>query len=107
MLTGNSALPARAREETPTGGVWKQRGTGRVTGTRATEGVVEMDNMQLEGKWQNAKGRIKEAWGSLTDDDLMRAEGNRDQLVGTIRDKTGEKIEDIESRLDDILAQDD
>ena len=66
-----------------------------------------MDNTQLEGKWQNAKGRIKEAWGSLTDDDLMRAEGNRDQLIGTIRDKTGEKVEDIGRRLDDILAQDD
>ena len=66
-----------------------------------------MDNTQLEGKWQHAKGRIKEAWGSLTDDDLMQAEGNRDQLIGKIRDKTGEKVEDIGRRLDDILAQDD
>jgi uncharacterized protein YjbJ (UPF0337 family) len=66
-----------------------------------------MERMQLECKWQNAKGRIKEAWGAITDDDLTRAEGNWDQLVGTIKDKTGENVEQIERRLDDIFAQGD
>jgi uncharacterized protein YjbJ (UPF0337 family) len=66
-----------------------------------------VDRMQLEGKWEQAKGRIKEAWGDLTDDDVTRAEGNRDQLVGTIREKTGETVEAIESKLDDIFAQGD
>ncbi len=64
-----------------------------------------MDKMQLEGKWDQATGRIKEAWGDLTDDDVAQAEGNREQLVGKIREKTGETVEAIESKLDDIFAQ--
>ena len=46
--------------------------------------------------------------GSLGRPDRRRhdqAEGNRDQLVGTIREKTGETVEAIESKLDDIFAQ--
>jgi uncharacterized protein YjbJ (UPF0337 family) len=56
--------------------------------------------MKFEGKWDQMKGRVKEAWGSLTDDDLDRTEGKWDQLVGTIKEKTGESMEAIESRLD-------
>ncbi len=64
-----------------------------------------MDDLKLEGKWDQAKGRIKEAWGALTDDDFDRAEGNRDQLAGTIKEKTGETAEDIKKKLDEIFAQ--
>lgn len=57
----------------------------------------------LEGKWDKAKGRVKEAWGALTDDDIRRADGKWDRLVGTIREKSGETVEAIESKLDRIL----
>ena len=60
---------------------------------------------QLKGKWQNAKGHIKEAWGDLTDDDLDRSEGKWDQVVGTIREKTGEAGNAIEEKLDKLLAK--
>jgi len=63
---------------------------------------MEMD-LKTEGKWDNYKGRIREAWGSLTDDDLERSEGRYEQLVGTIKEKTGEATEAVESKLKDIL----
>ena len=59
--------------------------------------------MQLEGKWDQMKGRVKEAWGALTDDDLDRVKGNFDRLVGTVREKTGETVEVIERKLDDLF----
>jgi uncharacterized protein YjbJ (UPF0337 family) len=61
------------------------------------------NQMQLKGRWQSVKGRVQEAWGDLTDDDMDRADGNWDQLVGAIREKTGETTEAIEVKLDEIL----
>lgn len=58
--------------------------------------------MTLEGNWQEAKGRMRSAWGDMTDDEFEQARGAWDQLVGTIRRKTGESIEKIESTLEEI-----
>lgn len=64
---------------------------------------MDQRRMQLEAKWDQAKGRVKEAWGALTDDDVDRTEGKWDRLVGTIREKTGESLETIERKLDQII----
>ena len=61
------------------------------------------DRLQLEGKWDQTRGRVKEAWGVLTDDDLDRSQGKWDQLVGTIKEKTGDTLENVERKLHDIL----
>jgi uncharacterized protein YjbJ (UPF0337 family) len=58
---------------------------------------------QLKAQWEDAQGRVKEAWGSLTDDDLMKARGNWDQLVAAIRSKTGEGVDTVEEKLNGIL----
>ncbi|PEN12963.1 hypothetical protein CRI94_11900 [Longibacter salinarum] len=55
---------------------------------------------QAKGNWKQLKGKIKEAWGVLTDDDLDRYEGKRDQLEGHIQEKTGESREKIRKKLD-------
>lgn len=55
---------------------------------------------QIDGNWKQMKGRIKQAWGDLTDDDLQRAEGEADELVGIIQERSGEEREKIEARLD-------
>ena len=68
---------------------------------------MDAQRMQLEGKWDQVKGKVKEAWGSLTDDDLDRSKGQWDQLVGSIKEKTGETQADIESRLSEMLSDDD
>ena len=51
----------------------------------------------------SGQGKVKEAWGSLTDDDLDRSKGQWDQLVGTIKERTGETQADIEKRLNQML----
>src|SRR5262245_52475039 len=48
---------------------------------RARERSMHMNWEQLEGKWKQMKGRAKQQWGELTDDDLDRIEGTRDELV--------------------------
>jgi len=62
-----------------------------------------VNDLKVEGKWDQVKGRVKEAWGSLTDDDLDRTNGKLDQLVGTIKEKTGETVDKIEEKLNQIL----
>jgi uncharacterized protein YjbJ (UPF0337 family) len=67
---------------------------------------MDAQRMQLQGKWEQVRGKVKEAWGSLTDDDLDRTEGQWDQLVGAIRERTGETQEAVERRLSDIVDHD-
>ena len=60
---------------------------------------------RAEGTWKQFKGRLKEAWGALTDDDLDRAEGQRDQLIGRIQERTGESREAIRRKIDQISRE--
>ena len=43
----------------------------------------------LAGKWKEMKGHVKEQWGKLTDDDLDRAEGKADQMIGLLQQRYG------------------
>ena len=47
-----------------------------------------MDWNRVEGNWKQVKGKVKEKWGKLTDDDLDVINGQRDQLEGKIRNGT-------------------
>lgn len=58
---------------------------------------------ELQGKWQQARGRVPEAWGALSDGDVERTEGRWDQLVGSIREKTGQTTDTVEAKLNEIL----
>lgn len=60
---------------------------------------------QIEGNWNQIKGRVKQAWGDLTDDDLERVEGEVDELVGIIQERTGEERREIEKRLEDMSSK--
>lgn len=55
---------------------------------------------QAEGSWNQFKGRLKESWGALTDDDIDRYEGRRDQLIGRIQEVTGKTRESIQDMVD-------
>jgi uncharacterized protein YjbJ (UPF0337 family) len=59
-----------------------------------------------EGRWDQLKGKARQAWGNLTDDDLDVAEGNFEELIGRIKERTGETAEAIEKRLDRELDND-
>jgi uncharacterized protein YjbJ (UPF0337 family) len=58
----------------------------------------------LEGNWNEIKGKLHERWGQLTNDDLQKARGNVDQLVGVIQRKTGEARERVEQYLNDLTS---
>ncbi len=48
-----------------------------------------MNSHQMSGTWQQMKGKVKEKWGKLTDDDLKVIEGKRDQLAGLLEKRYG------------------
>lgn len=58
---------------------------------------------RLEGSWEQMKGRIRESWGALTEDEVEQSRGNWDQLVGSIRERTGESVEAVQTKLNDLL----
>jgi|ERR1700733_6174999 uncharacterized protein YjbJ (UPF0337 family) len=57
---------------------------------------------QVEGKWKQASGKAKEKWGKLTDDDLQRISGKRDQLIGRIQERYGVAKEEAERQVDEF-----
>jgi uncharacterized protein YjbJ (UPF0337 family) len=50
---------------------------------------AEMDWNRVEGSWKQLKGKIKEQWGNLTDDDIEKIAGKREQLEGKIQERYG------------------
>ena len=48
-----------------------------------------MNKDEIGGNWKQFKGKAKEKWGKLTDDDMTVIEGKRDQLVGRIQERYG------------------
>jgi uncharacterized protein YjbJ (UPF0337 family) len=56
---------------------------------------------QLKGNWKQMRGKVREQWGDLTDDDVERAAGNRDQLVGRIQERYGVAKEEAERQVED------
>ncbi len=61
-----------------------------------------MDRLRIRGNWNEVKGKVKEHWGNLTDDDLQYQEGKDDQLVGRIQEKTGESRERIVDYINNL-----
>lgn len=55
---------------------------------------------QVKGNWKQFKGRLQQAWGDLTDDELDRYEGKRKELEGYLQERTGEERAEIRRRLD-------
>lgn len=60
-----------------------------------------MNEPWMKGKWNELKGKAREQWGKLTDDDLDRVAGKRDQLVGAIQQRYGKSREQAETELGD------
>ena len=64
-----------------------------------------MNQDQANGKWDQLKGKAKEAWGVLTDDDFKKAEGSVEKLYGVIQQKVGDTKEAIRTKLGKLYAQ--
>jgi len=54
-----------------------------------------MDRLELKGKWNELKGKVKQAYGDLTDDDLAYQEGQEDELYGRLQNKTGKTRDEV------------
>jgi len=55
---------------------------------------------QVEGKWDQFKGSVKEKWGKLTDDDLTMIKGRRENLTGRLKERYGLEKEVAEKEID-------
>ena len=60
-----------------------------------------MDNLKAKGDWNIVKGKLKQKWSKLTDDDLKYEEGADQELIGRIQKRTGEAREAIEKAIKD------
>ncbi len=56
--------------------------------------------LNLKGNWNVVKGKLKKAYGDLTDDDLTYTEGQENELVGRIQKRVGGTIDDVHKMLD-------
>ncbi len=61
-----------------------------------------MNETTLKGGWNELKGKIKQAYGDLTDDDLAYEEGQSDEMYGKIQQKTGKTKDEITKAIADL-----
>ncbi|HWO08202.1 MAG TPA: CsbD family protein [Polyangiaceae bacterium] len=63
-----------------------------------------MNTDVFQGRWQQLKGKARVKWGKLTNDDIDQIRGERDQLVGKLRERYGLERDRAEREVDDWLS---
>ena len=63
-----------------------------------------MSTLTMKGTWNIAKGKLKQKFAQLTDDDLQFVEGKEDELIGRIQKRTGKVREEIKRVVDDCCC---
>lgn len=58
-----------------------------------------MDNLRIKGRWNEIKGKLKQAYGDLSDDDLTYVEGKEDELLGRLQKKTGKSKDELRKQI--------
>lgn len=59
----------------------------------------------VKGNWNEWKGKAQQEWGKLTDDDLARADGDREELKGLLQQKYGMAKDEAETKIDQWMKQ--
>jgi uncharacterized protein YjbJ (UPF0337 family) len=59
-----------------------------------------MNENTLKGQWSQLKGKIREQWGKLTDDDIDQIQGRSEQLVGRLQERYGIALDEARRQLD-------
>ena len=59
-----------------------------------------MTKLQFKGSWNEAKGKLKQKYGELTDDDLIFAEGKEDELLGRLQQRLGKSKEELRREIE-------
>ena len=63
-----------------------------------------MNTLEIKGDWNIAKGKLKQKWAKLTDDDLQYVEGKQEELLGRIQTRTGETRDAVEKAVKDATS---
>ncbi len=61
-----------------------------------------MNKLEVKGKWNVVKGKMKQKYADLTDDDLTYVEGKEDELLGRLQEKTGKAREELVDELNKL-----
>jgi uncharacterized protein YjbJ (UPF0337 family) len=61
-----------------------------------------MTNLQIKGSWNEVKGKLKQKYGQLTDNDLTFADGKEDELLGRLQQKLGKSKEDLRKEIESL-----
>jgi uncharacterized protein YjbJ (UPF0337 family) len=61
-----------------------------------------MNTTDLKGKWNELKGKLKQQYADLTDDDLLYVEGKEDELYGRIQQRVGKTKEEVKDLIDKL-----
>jgi uncharacterized protein YjbJ (UPF0337 family) len=59
-----------------------------------------MNKLRLKGSWNEIKGKLKQSYGNLTDDDLVFAEGKDDELLGRLQKKLGKSKDEVKQMIE-------
>jgi uncharacterized protein YjbJ (UPF0337 family) len=63
-----------------------------------------MNTLEIKGDWNITKGKLKQKWAKLTDDDLRYVDGKQDELLGRIQKRTGETREAVEKAVKEFCS---
>jgi uncharacterized protein YjbJ (UPF0337 family) len=66
---------------------------------------TSMNNDRLAGAWHQIKGKVKQQWGKLTDDDLRQLEGDGEQLAGKLQERYGLAREEAERQAKEFRTR--
>ncbi len=69
----------------------------------STNGIKDI----ITGKWKEVKGKLKQQWGKLTDDDISKMEGSYDELEGILQKNYGYQKEQAKKEIDSFLDHND
>lgn len=64
--------------------------------------IMSATNDKIRGNWNVIKGKMKQMYGDLTDDDLIYVEGKEDELMGRIEKRTGKTKSDLQKFIDSL-----
>ena len=61
-----------------------------------------MNKLQIKGSWNELKGKLKQQYGNLTDDDLVFSEGKEDDLLGRLQKKLGKSKDEVRQMIEKL-----
>jgi uncharacterized protein YjbJ (UPF0337 family) len=75
---------------------------GEISGSKFNLNVKVMEKLQMKGSWNEMKGKLKQKYGELTDDDLTYSEGKEDELYGRLQKRLGKTKEEVRREIDNL-----